>query len=780
MSVQPGPPRPSDAPARLGKYDVERRLGRGGMATVYLGRDTDGRTVALKVMLPQLAYEPSFLERFLREVEATRTLRHRNVVQVLEAGEQDGLPYMACEYVEGGSLEVMLSEAPKLAAALSLEVTAQLLEGLAHAHVQGIVHRDLKPANLLLTTAGTLKIADFGVAKVAGASSLTRTGALFGTPAYMSPEQTQGRPVDGRSDLFSAGVILYELLTGVNPHKTDDPQAALLRVQLGAPPIAEVEPTVTPAIEGFVEWLLEQDPDHRPQTAEEGLARLMPLVSEGRQKHPALLAEGLLDPVGTCRRLRAEQAEAFRLKARAMVGESSFFPASLWLHRAVLLDPENQAAQKLLAQVCQREKLSFEPSPNPKVAELEARMSAAPDDAKALLQLAQLHRLEGNLPRAVACLKRVLRLRPGDAYVAQQLTQMTGERFIARANSGGFASHIDTGGHAAASRARPVADATRETPDSVPTALHARPGLPPPAPYTPIGFSLGSGPRAGAPSPRTGPHSAQVIVPVSALAPVETATALQLFWRAWGRKLALFGAVVFVLVWAVRRVGMMIQRATQESIQATDSLHRGIAGQGVPAPQEDRAALEARLAAGARAATQHLELAHAAFRRGDYRSAIASCDVVIERWPKRAEAAEARFLRARALLSAGKEREAIEALARFAAEHRGSPHYPEALLRSGEALLHLGDAAGALHPLDDLLRSFPDSPYALEGQLRRGQARAARGDPASAEADFRAVLARVGPADGLHARAREGLRRLGITHLEPEAAMPAKGAGPQK
>src|SRR6266850_1093881 len=136
-------PRPSDAPSRLGDYTVERRLGRGGMATVYLGKDPQGRTVAIKVMLPQLAFEPSFLERFLREIEATQRLSHRNIVQTLGAGEHDGLPYMVCEYVEAGSLETLLEECPRPAAPLALEIGAQLLEGLQAAHAQGIVHRDL-------------------------------------------------------------------------------------------------------------------------------------------------------------------------------------------------------------------------------------------------------------------------------------------------------------------------------------------------------------------------------------------------------------------------------------------------------------------------------------------------------------------------------------------------------------------------------------------------------------------------------------------------------------
>jgi tetratricopeptide (TPR) repeat protein len=468
----------------MGRFSVERRLGRGGMATVYLGKDPEGRPVAIKAMLPQLAAEGSFLERFVREVEATRLLRHRNVVQILAAGEQDGLPYLVTEYIEGGSLETMLEECPKLAAPLALEIAAQLFEGLSHAHAQGIVHRDLKPANLLLSTAGVLKVADFGVAKLAGASSLTRTGALFGTPAYMSPEQSQGQHVDARSDLYSAGMILYELLTGQNPHRTEDQRTALLRAQHSAPPIAEVEPTVTPPVEHVVDKLLEREPERRYQNAEQVLTALRPLVEEMRARQPELLAEGLLDPVGVSRKLRAVQAEAFRAKARLLMSETTALPAALWLHRAVLLDPDNQAAQSLFADVCARERLSFKPSQDPRVAELTEQVANASDPARLLIQLAQLHRQEGNPHRAVTCLKRVLRLRPSDAYAASQLTEITGERVQPKVSAARLAQEIQASAQSE-KRARPQRSVTpaASTPPagSLPTPI-ATPALPLPAP----------------------------------------------------------------------------------------------------------------------------------------------------------------------------------------------------------------------------------------------------------------------------------------------------------
>ncbi len=743
----------------MGQFLVERRLGRGGMATVYLGQDQAGTPVAIKVMLPQLASEASFLERFLREVEATRSLTHKNVVQVLGAGEQDGLPYLVCEYVEGGSLETMLEECPRLALDLALEIGVQLFEGLAHAHQQGIIHRDLKPANLLLTTGGVLKVADFGVAKVAGASSLTRTGALFGTPAYMSPEQAQGLHVDARSDLFSAGVIVYELLTGINPHKTEDPSAALLRVQLGVPPIAELDPTVPPEVEVVIEKLLEREPDARYQSAVEALGALLPLVAEVRGKQPGLLAEALLDPVGVSRRLRMEQAERFRLRARQLFAESSFLPAALWLSRAVTLDPENEAAQKLFAQVCQRESLSFAPSVNPKIAELEGAVAKGPDNAKALLQLAQLFRLEGNVAKAVAQLKRVLRLRPSDAYVASQLSQLTGERFAVRQSSTDLAQGIDTGGHVAQARARPVGREPLLPVAGQSTGIERLPDITEEAALP----SAASGPQRRPAAPIA------VSLPREAVEPIAAASTLELFWRAYGKRLATVVAVVLVLGWAVRRVGRMIERATSETDRATAELRAGIQGgnqalAGASTGPEG-AALRARLEQGMRDAASKLEAASALFRRGSFLEAVQVCDALIDRYPKLPEATEAAFLRARALLLAGRDKEALEALSRFASEHRGSAHYAEALLRAGEANLKLHDAKDALPPLDELVRSLPDSPFATEGYLFRARALADNGDALSAEADYRIVIGRTGPADPLHASAREALKKLPPTKI---------------
>jgi hypothetical protein len=182
-----------EAGSQVGDYRVERRLGQGGMATVYLATDALGMPVALKVMRPELAQEPDYLKRFLQEAEAARALLHPHVVAVLGTGTAGGLPYIATEYVDGGSVDDLLRAGGPMPTALALELMGQLLAGAAVAHDQGVIHRDLKPANLLLTRQGVLKVADFGIAKRQSDARLTQTGMVLGTPAYMSPEQAMAK-----------------------------------------------------------------------------------------------------------------------------------------------------------------------------------------------------------------------------------------------------------------------------------------------------------------------------------------------------------------------------------------------------------------------------------------------------------------------------------------------------------------------------------------------------------------------------------------------------------
>lgn len=210
-----------EIPEKLGRYPIVRVLGRGAMGVVYEGRDPNiGRRVAIKTARAELLGsredQAELLERFLREARAAGILNHPNIITIYDVGEEDGTAFIAMEFVEGQSLEEHIASRRRFPLAESVELIAQIAEGLACAHEQGIVHRDIKPANIMLPRNGPPKVADFGIARTKD-SSLTQEGVLIGTPSYMSPEQFMGHGVDGRSDLFSLGIILYELLTGERP-----------------------------------------------------------------------------------------------------------------------------------------------------------------------------------------------------------------------------------------------------------------------------------------------------------------------------------------------------------------------------------------------------------------------------------------------------------------------------------------------------------------------------------------------------------------------------------
>ena len=240
VSERPGAVAP--LPTHIGKYDVVRVLGRGAMGVVYHAHDPLlDRSVALKVMLPQTAADPDQKARFEREARAAAKIVHRNVLTVFDLGyHQDGSPYIAMELLKGKDLlQTMREEAP-LPLDQKLNVIVQLLDGLAHAHEVGVIHRDIKPANVFLAADGTVKIMDFGVARFT-MSAATNTGMVMGTPDYMSPEQVQGGKLDGRTDLWSVGCMLHELITGVRPFAAESLMTIFYRIT-HEPPSPELPP----------------------------------------------------------------------------------------------------------------------------------------------------------------------------------------------------------------------------------------------------------------------------------------------------------------------------------------------------------------------------------------------------------------------------------------------------------------------------------------------------------------------------------------------------------
>ncbi|MCM2427331.1 Stk1 family PASTA domain-containing Ser/Thr kinase [Streptomyces sp. RKAG337] len=267
-----------EEPRRLGgRYELGSVLGRGGMAEVYLAHDTRlGRSVAVKTLRVDLARDPSFQARFRREAQSAASLNHPSIVAVYDTGEDyvDGIsiPYIVMEYVDGSTLRELLHSGRKLLPERSLEMTVGILQALEYSHRAGIVHRDIKPANVMLTRNGQVKVMDFGIARAMGDSgmTMTQTSAVIGTAQYLSPEQAKGEQVDARSDLYSAGCLLYELLTVRPPFVGDSPVAvAYQHVREEPQPPSNFDPEITPEMDAIVLKALAKDPDYRYQSADE-------------------------------------------------------------------------------------------------------------------------------------------------------------------------------------------------------------------------------------------------------------------------------------------------------------------------------------------------------------------------------------------------------------------------------------------------------------------------------------------------------------------------------
>src|SRR6266702_1039877 len=254
-----------------GRYEILAILGQGGMGAVYKARDNElDRLVALKVIRPELTTNPEMLRRFKQELILARQITHRNVVRIFDLGQADGFKFITMEYLEGQDLRGVLKEKGKLPPQEAARIILQICRALEVAHGEGVVHRDLKPQNIMLDANGRAYVMDFGIARSAYLPGMTQTGALIGTPEYMSPEQGKGEKLDERSDLFSIGVICYELLTGQSPFYSETPLATLWkRMQEKAKPLCEVDPSIPKPLSDIVAKAMEIEPAERYASAAE-------------------------------------------------------------------------------------------------------------------------------------------------------------------------------------------------------------------------------------------------------------------------------------------------------------------------------------------------------------------------------------------------------------------------------------------------------------------------------------------------------------------------------
>src|SRR5918996_3127270 len=252
------------------RYQIEAPLGRGGMATVFRGTDRVlNRTVAVKILADRFAGDDKFVTRFRREAQAAARLNHPNIVSIYDTGDDDGAHYIVMELVEGDTLGDVLRRDGALPPERAAAIAVSVAEALERAHQAGLVHRDVKPGNVMLTPDGSVKVMDFGIARAASEDTLTQTGLVLGTASYLSPEQAQGLPVDARSDIYSLGCVLYEMLTGRPPFDGDTPVAiAYMHVNETPPRPSELEPSIPPHLNEAVMRGLQKDPEARFPTAE--------------------------------------------------------------------------------------------------------------------------------------------------------------------------------------------------------------------------------------------------------------------------------------------------------------------------------------------------------------------------------------------------------------------------------------------------------------------------------------------------------------------------------
>jgi len=347
-------------------YEIKELVATGGMAAVYRATQlSTGRIVAIKVLHGHLAQDRDFVTRFEREARAAADLKHANVIEIIDYGETDGIYYIAMEHIDGKSLKDLVNSVRFIPHDIALAIVYEICVGLEHAHQKGVVHRDIKPANILIDKSGHVKITDFGLAQAQDLTSITVTGAIVGTPAYMSPEQAAGRKIDIRSDIFSLGVVVYEMITGTKPFHGET-YSSVIHAILTAPAAKPVEanPLVSEEISAVIEKMLQKDVDKRYQNVAQVSDAVYAYFKAQKTEVPSRqISMFISDPQNVAQSMM-QKAKDLHLKRGLYyitLGKSNIDDAISELAKVQYLDPEDIQAKKHLAELRQKKNTDVKP-----------------------------------------------------------------------------------------------------------------------------------------------------------------------------------------------------------------------------------------------------------------------------------------------------------------------------------------------------------------------------------------------------------------------------------
>ena len=342
-----------DKPLRIANFELTDLIGSGGMANIYKGVQLSlERPVAIKVLHQHLTANEDFVTRFKQEAKQAAILQHQNIVSIIDYGHQDDEYFIAMEYIDGQNLKEILTRIKRLPLEVALLIIKEVAGGLKYAHSNGLIHRDIKPANIMLAKDGRVMITDFGIAKTHGDMSITVTGQTVGSPAYMSPEQAAGRPIDNRCDLFSLGIVLYEIITGEKPFKGETYQQVVTNIISSLPEEpSKLRIDVTPSIETIIQKALIKDVDSRFQDAEDLIIGLDEELSGYVIPSPKKIISGFVrNPIRTTEKLRTDRISKHMETALYLVnvGHGRLTDAIKEFENVLRFDKNNKLAKEYL------------------------------------------------------------------------------------------------------------------------------------------------------------------------------------------------------------------------------------------------------------------------------------------------------------------------------------------------------------------------------------------------------------------------------------------------